>query len=237
MKSILKQTAIAAVMVGFGFVGSAKADLVFSLSIGNSDISGFTGPYGQADLNLVDATHATLTFTTFSNASDQYYMVDGGSAGFNVNAGTFSVTNITGNSGSGTYATGGAGNEDGFGSFNQSINSPNANFDNRSTLISFTLTNLSGTWADQTNVLTANGSGNFVAAHIGVCDTPLSGCTSADTADGQIATGFADDTLPGVPTQTSSVPEPSTWAMMLIGFFGVGFIAYRRKSQGAFRLA
>ena len=33
------------------------------------------------------------------------------------------------------------------------------------------------------------------------------------------------------------VPEPSTWAMMILGFAGVGFIAYRRKRQGAFRLA
>jgi hypothetical protein len=30
----------------------------------------------------------------------------------------------------------------------------------------------------------------------------------------------------------SAVPEPSTWAMMILGFFGVGFIAYRRKSVG-----
>jgi len=28
-----------------------------------------------------------------------------------------------------------------------------------------------------------------------------------------------------------AVPEPSTWAMMLLGFAGVGFIAYRRKSK------
>ena len=27
----------------------------------------------------------------------------------------------------------------------------------------------------------------------------------------------------------SAVPEPSTWAMMILGFFGVGFMAYRRK--------
>ena len=32
-----------------------------------------------------------------------------------------------------------------------------------------------------------------------------------------------------------AVPEPSTWAMMLLGFAGVGFMAYRRKQ--AFRLA
>jgi hypothetical protein len=33
---------------------------------------------------------------------------------------------------------------------------------------------------------------------------------------------------------TAAVPEPSTWAMMLLGFGGVGFMAYRRsrKDQG-----
>jgi hypothetical protein len=36
----------------------------------------------------------------------------------------------------------------------------------------------------------------------------------------------------------SAVPEPSTWAMILLGFFGVGFMAYRRKQNGsAFRFA
>jgi hypothetical protein len=30
-----------------------------------------------------------------------------------------------------------------------------------------------------------------------------------------------------------AVPEPSTWAMLLLGFAGVGFMAYRRKSRPA----
>jgi PEP-CTERM motif len=30
---------------------------------------------------------------------------------------------------------------------------------------------------------------------------------------------------------TSGVPEPSTWAMMILGFVGVGFMAYRRKNK------
>jgi hypothetical protein len=33
------------------------------------------------------------------------------------------------------------------------------------------------------------------------------------------------------------IPEPSTWAMMILGFFGVGLIAYRRKSKPELRLA
>lgn len=32
---------------------------------------------------------------------------------------------------------------------------------------------------------------------------------------------------------SSAVPEPSTWAMMLLGFAGLGFMAYRRKQNGS----
>ena len=31
----------------------------------------------------------------------------------------------------------------------------------------------------------------------------------------------------------TAVPEASTWAMMILGFLGVGFVAYRRKSEAA----
>lgn len=30
---------------------------------------------------------------------------------------------------------------------------------------------------------------------------------------------------------TSAVPEPSTWAMMMLGFASLGFMAYRRKDK------
>jgi PEP-CTERM motif len=30
---------------------------------------------------------------------------------------------------------------------------------------------------------------------------------------------------------TAAVPEPSTWAMMVLGFAGVGFVAYRRRNS------
>ena len=36
---------------------------------------------------------------------------------------------------------------------------------------------------------------------------------------------------------TTAVPEPSTWAMMVLGFFGIGFLTYRRRNQGRVRLA
>ena len=34
-----------------------------------------------------------------------------------------------------------------------------------------------------------------------------------------------------------AVPEPSTWAMMILGFTGIGFMAYRRKSKPALMAA
>jgi hypothetical protein len=40
-----------------------------------------------------------------------------------------------------------------------------------------------------------------------------------------------------LPAGVAAVPEPSTWAMMILGFFGMGFMAYRRRSKMAFRIA
>jgi hypothetical protein len=35
----------------------------------------------------------------------------------------------------------------------------------------------------------------------------------------------------------SGVPEPSTWAMMILGFAGIGVMTYRRKSKPALMAA
>lgn len=48
----------------------------------------------------------------------------------------------------------------------------------------------------------------------------------------QFGTTAGSNLLPGRnPLPVGSVPEPSTWAMMLLGFFGVGFLAYRRNGR------
>jgi hypothetical protein len=36
-----------------------------------------------------------------------------------------------------------------------------------------------------------------------------------------------------VQIEVDAVPEPSTWAMMILGFCGLGFMAYRRKQNSA----
>jgi len=55
---------------------------------------------------------------------------------------------------------------------------------------------------------------------------------SADLPGGELRT------IGDVGTLTiSAVPEPSTWAMMILGFVGVGFVAYRRKARAALGIA
>lgn len=39
--------------------------------------------------------------------------------------------------------------------------------------------------------------------------------------------------LGDVSIQVNAVPEPSTWAMLILGFAGIGFMAYRRQSRPA----
>jgi PEP-CTERM motif len=58
------------------------------------------------------------------------------------------------------------------------------------------------------------------------------------TYDG--AGNFASSSNPGFEgtvTEVAAVPEPSTWAMMILAFMGVGFMAYRRKSKPALMAA
>jgi hypothetical protein len=217
-----------------GFSSAARADLLFTLDNGNpyNGSSGLTGapggagPYGTVDIAWVSSTQANVTYT----AASGYAFVDGGSVGLNLNLGTGSVTfsnfSATLAAGSHPFPSGqpsqaGGPYGGGFGKFNFQIDEGNSSV--RTTSISFELDLSGSTWANVNSILLPNDSGNDVAGHIGICGN--SDCSALGS------TGFAT----GDPV--SPVPEPSTWAMLIIGFAGLGFMAYRRKSQSQFRFA
>jgi hypothetical protein len=59
----------------------------------------------------------------------------------------------------------------------------------------------------------------------------FSGLTT--TIDSSVSGIPGSGAIGGTLTIAAAVPEPSTWAMMILGFCGVGFIAYRRRNQSS----
>jgi hypothetical protein len=62
------------------------------------------------------------------------------------------------------------------------------------------------------------------------------GYTTYTTSSSSSGSG-STSVLVSDPSLTTDVPEPATWAMMLLGFAGIGFMAYRRRSKPALMAA
>jgi hypothetical protein len=79
--------------------------------------------------------------------------------------------------------------------------------------------------------------GNADASFFGfISDTPFTEITfvrNPALAFGSTDAFGMDNVVFGI----GAVPEPSTWALMILGFAGVGFMAYRRKSKSALAIA
>src|SRR6202453_869072 len=54
-----------------------------------------------------------------------------------------------------------------------------------------------------------------------------------DQSDFAGSAGSADSSILGNAFSVAAVPEPSTWAMMLLGFVGLGFLGYRKACKGS----
>jgi len=203
----------------------ASADTI-TLSLGNTAISGYSGPYATVDVTLTDSTHATVTFSGNTVGGYTFLMGDGGAVALNTN-GTASV-NVAGITflqlpgfTTASFEAGGAGNEDGFGKFNFSLNDKTiggSGYTGAVTSVTFNLTNTTGTWASATNVLTPNSGGYTAAAHIFVCNSSSGPCTKDA---GALDTGYA----------ANGVPEPASIALFGSGLLTLGAIIRRRRKQ------
>jgi hypothetical protein len=182
-----------------------------------SNLPGYAAPFATVVVDLTSATTAKVTFTSDLVGGDIYLLGGQGSVAVNVSAATWSLGSITGgNAGTGftpgPYHNAGAGHEDGFGSFNQTIDSFDG-YTHAADTIAFTITDVSGTWGSASNVLTE------AAAHIFITASPAKA-----TADALI-TGYADHMV--------AVPEATTWVMMGLGFAGLGYTAFRRTRKNS----
>lgn len=220
--------AIVLPVVWLGAASRVNAD-VFSFTLDTNNLGGPPGPYVEVDVNRIDSTHATITFTSLVNSGDIFLMGGQGAVAVNVHAaswtiGSFTDTNVPGFT-PGPLSDGGAANEDGFGSFNQTVDSFDG-YTHSSSIISFALTNTSGTWLSASDVLIGNSQGQFAAAHIFVAAFPQ------DASAGAIATGYATGhgtVPPPPPPPPPGVPEPAT--MLLAGLGAIGLAGYRLRRR------
>jgi hypothetical protein len=199
-----------------------------TLSVPNSGISAFTGPYASVQINQTTGTTATITFTALVNGGHAYLLGGQGAAGVNVNATSWTVSGLTGSNSFAGFvndptdlSNGGSNNEDGFGSFNQTFD----NFDGYThsfTTISFVLTNTSGTWANAAAVLSPNAGGSEAAAHIFVCAT-----TTCVATVGALGTGYAASTGSSTPNEVGE-PNSASIALLALGLLGAGLWTRRK---------
>ena len=199
-----KRILLSAVVLVFGFflAANAFADFSFELSTPNAALGPFPGPYALVEFNYLNSTTVNVAFTGLNG----YAFVNGGSVALNVNAASFSVSNIqwtmrdAGDSTSVDQVS--AQNVDGFKKFNLVFDQPTAS--KPVTMISFTLTNESSEWSDSLySILTGNGSGWYAAAHI--------------VPAGSSTTGYA----------ANAVPIPA--AVWLLGSGLIGLAGLRRR--------
>ena len=207
----LKYLAIALIAVAGLGLQQAQADVFnFQLSQGNTALTagGFTGPYANVSVVTNGSIVAKVTFTSLTQTvggnSYIYLFGDGSSVAVNASApstiGGFVAATLPGFSAP-QLSDGGAGNVDGFGTMNHTVNNFDG-FSHATNSITLTLTKASGNWGLASTVLTANNQGAIAAAHIFVTLNP------PNQANGAVVTGFA---APG----GSIVPDGGTTVMLL----------------------
>jgi hypothetical protein len=219
------RSGVAVVVAIFGFLSfskDAKADLVFDLTYDHCTGGCSTGvsPFGTVTISQSGSGTFTDTFTIALNPT---YAFNGNGKGldafaFSLASGTaasigLSQAELTAGFGIETKLPA---SQDGFGNYLNAINYNKSG----ATTLTFTVTDTCVLSVSCFVAGSSNGNGGTTDPSFFTADI------AGNSNTGVVGSGIAP-----------AVPEPSTWAMMILGFAGVGFLACRRKRGVALRLA
>jgi PEP-CTERM motif len=232
MRTKLEWKISLAALTLLSLAGQTKASTIIADLdvISTSTIASFGTSLGEVMVtdHLDASSHPFVTVdVTFNSASVLFVNTGGPHTPFAFNlstaVSTSAITGITPDLVAGpgvTFTPAGSSQDTPFGTFTNGIDGTFQNGGGHGVggPLDFTITGVT------TANFVANGGGYVFAADV---IGPAGGT-------GAIANG---DFLLRTPPLTSPVPEPSTWAMLLLGFASIGFMAYRRKSQTSLRLA
>jgi hypothetical protein len=215
-KKTVAATALIGASLALGIPSAQAAEVIFNLNSPTGNL-GTTETYTQSGLSF---TAAGFTNNTFATPTDLWGKNDGaGEQGLGLaNNGDREIagSNLIRIDLSAARAAGATG-------FSFEFDSTTAGeayqvFGSNSATSGYSLV-ASGT--DQDHHMLSGAAGAFTFYYV-----------KEDTSSG----GAADNILLHQIDVMAPVPEPSTWAMLILGFAGVGFLAYRRKGQVALRL-
>jgi hypothetical protein len=254
-------SAVQTQVVGINNTGTTVGFYVDALgnNVGFSDIGGvFTSVMSPNAASLTTGTSFTqLLGVNNANVAAGFDVngTTGATEGFIVNLGTLAFTTITAPGATGTTATG-INNSDVISGFYTLANGNTDGFlDSGGTFIPLSFGAGTDTMAlglnnkDQVvgSYVDAEGNTdgfvyNWLTGVLTTVDNPNADGTTAFGVEGTIVNGINDKgQLVGFYANTDQpavngflanpVPEPSTWAMMLVGFAGLGFFGYRASRQ------
>jgi hypothetical protein len=204
-------------LLAFGSSASKASTVVLTSSLTQDNCTGGctngVTPFGTVTISQTAAGQDLVVDVSLNGP--YFFNVSTGMDAFVFNLATNGVvTNLpTG------WAAAGAKHQDGFGNFTNSI----INNSGSKTLQDLTFDIAVGSsYLLQTSSFLLSTSGG-TSAYFSADVTTTTGVTGP----------VGGLTLTDPPAATA--PEPSTWAMMILGFLGVGFLAYRRKDPSRFR--
>ena len=176
------------------------------ISVPNTGLSGFAGPFATLHIDLTSSTTANVSFKSLTNSGYIYLLGGQAAADLNVN-GSYTLglvteaSTITGFGAS--FDANVPGNVSSFGKFDLSLNNTDG-FHDAATSISFALTDTGAPWSTAAGVLTSDNAGYLAAVHAFACAQPGCSPTSGAALSGFAANGDA----PAV------IPEPASLALL-----------------------